>query len=216
LSGANGTGWLHSENNIIKNNVGMAVGTETSRFAASICDISMFDNNNFENNNWFNNSDSRHVGIVDLAAHTTNEKTNAEWNNYTWTSNELSLNPLFIDAINNDFNLDHISPVIDVGQDLTSLGIEDDYENKPRPLLTQFDMGALEHGVYWIGKYSSSWSNKDNWSSSQVPDNSSCVSIISGYEYRPILFSDRTIKKIYVRDNTQFTIMQGNILNVQP
>lgn len=215
LSGSNGSGWLHSENNTVKNNIGMAVGAETSRFGATICDLSILDNNIFENNDWYNDSDNRHVGIVDLTAHTTNEKTITEWNNYTWTSNELAINPLFVDAVNHDYTLDHNSPAIDIGQDLTSVDIDDDFNNKPRPLLANFDAGAMEHGVYWIGKYSSSWSNKDNWNNGLVPDNTTCVTILPEYEFLPILFSEKSVRKIYFKPNVNFKIMQGNQLNIQ-
>ncbi len=213
LSGSNGSGYLHSANNKIKNNIGMATGSESTRFAAAICDTSILDNNIFENNLWYNNSGNRHVGIIDLINHTTGEKTMAEWNAYSWTNSEISADPLFVDAANNDFHLDHQSPAIDIGQDLTASDISDDIDLKPRPLLNAFDQGAYEHGIYWLGKYSSEWDIEDNWSGGAIPTSSSCVTIKQGYDYFPVILNTNTqVRKIVFQQGAMLKIMQGKDL----
>jgi len=214
LSGSNGNGYLHSENNKVKNNIGMATGSETQRYAVAICDTSILDNNIFENNLWYNNSGSRNTGIIDLINHTTTEKTITEWNAYSWTNSEYSADPLFLDASNNDFHLNHLSPAIDIGQNLTSAGIDDDKESKPRPLLNNYDAGAYEHGKYWIGKYSSTWSDSLNWNDKSVPDASSCVTILHDYDYFPVVLKDITIRKIVLSQNAKLKVMQEKKLNV--
>ncbi len=214
LAGSNGNGWLHSENNIVKNNIAMAVGSETTRFGVSICDTSILDNNIFSNNDWYNNYGVRHTGIVDLINHITNTKTISEWNAYSWASDEFAADPLFIDASNNDFSLDHTSPAIDKGIDLNTKGITDDFDKKNRPLLGGYDAGAYEHGIYWIGKYSSSWANGKNWSNSIVPDVSSCITILLPYTYKPIVYKNHNVHKIFINANSKLTIMQGNTLKV--
>lgn len=51
----------------------------------------------------------------------------------------------FINSVSNDFRLLPTSTVIDAGQDLTHLGINFDYSNKPRPSGRNFDIGAFEY-----------------------------------------------------------------------
>lgn len=216
LSGSNGSGYLHSSNNRIKNNIGMATGTESTRYAVSIGDTSMLDNNIFENNLWYNNSGSHIAGIVDLINHTVKEKTIAEWNNYSWTSDEMSADPLFTNAANHDFHLNHSSPAVDVGQDLTSEGIDKDNQGKRRPLLGKYDTGAFEHGIYWTGDYSSEWNDKLNWFDETVPASNSCVTIFTNNNHFPVILNNTIVKKLYLYQGAQLKIMQEHQLNIQP
>ena len=215
LSGANGNGFLHSANNRIKNNIGMATGNESTRYAVSICDTSILDNNIFENNLWFNDSGNNNTGIIDLINHTVTEKTIQEWNSYSWTADEISSDPLFVDISNKDFHLDHSSPAIDAGQDLTQQGVNNDRQDKKRPLLYNFDAGAYEHGIYWIGEYSSGWNRKLNWFGETVPDSTSCVTIFAGNN-NPVILENTTIKKLYLSQGAQIKIMQNHELNIEP
>jgi len=214
LSGANGNGLLHSENNSVVNNIGMAVGVETTRFAVSICDQSISDGNTFSNDLWYNSSENNHFGLVNLSSHTTTAKTLVEWNAYSWTNNEIANNPIFEDAINNNFTLEHLSPAIDVGVDLSAEGVIDDFSKKRRPLLGYYDLGALEHGIYWEGDFTSTWSNRLNWNSKVVPDLNKCVTIFPDYNNIPIIFSDQSVKKLFLRETSKLILMQGNKLNI--
>ena len=216
LSGTNGNGLLHSLNNSIINNIGMANGNESTRFAVSICNQSVSDNNSFANNLWYNNSGSNHFGIIDLVSHTTSPKTLAEWNAYSWTSNEIADDPLFEDVLNNNFTLTHSSPAIDIGIDLSTNGIADDFSKKRRPLLKNYDLGAYEHGLYWIGKFNSSWENKKNWFGELMPNIESCVTIFPDYDFRPIIYNNQSIRKIVLKNTAKLDIMQNNKLDIKP
>ena len=209
-----GGGILHSQNNLIKNNIGMAVGGEAKRYACTIDEISTNDNNLYSHNLWYNNSNIQHLAIINSNVLT--EKTISQWNAYAWTDSEIALNPLFTDALNHDFTLEHSSPAIDIGIDLSTNGILDDFNKKRRPLLEHYDLGAYEHGLYWIGKSNSSWGNKKNWFGELMPNIESCVTIFPDYDFRPIIFNNQSVRKIVLKDTAKLEIMQNNKLDIEP
>ncbi len=209
-----GGGILHSQNNLIKNNIGMAVGGEAKRYACTIDEISTNDNNLYSHNLWYNNSNIQHLAIINSNVLT--EKTISQWNAYAWTDSEIALNPLFTDALNHDFTLVHSSPAIDIGIDLSTNGILDDFNKKRRPLLEHYDLGAYEHGLYWIGKFNSSWGNKKNWFGELMPNIESCVTIFPDYDFRPIIFNNQSVRKMVLKDTAKLEIMQNNKLDIEP
>lgn len=62
-------------------------------------------------------------------------------NNYTTTNIN---DPDFVDAANDDYDLQSTSPLIDAGYDLSSYGIIFDYDGVSRPA-SSFDIGAFEY-----------------------------------------------------------------------
>ncbi len=54
-----------------------------------------------------------------------------------------NVNPLFVDATNNDFHLQVWSPAIDAGSILAD--VNDDFDGNYRPLGEGFDIGAYEN-----------------------------------------------------------------------
>ncbi len=60
--------------------------------------------------------------------------------------NGISTNPLFINILNFIFQLNENSIAIDNGANLSSVGVNDDFEGNQRPAQNGFDIGAYEFG----------------------------------------------------------------------
>ena len=200
------------EDNIVKNNIGFAAGSD--HFAAAIDEISQNKNNRFSNNMWYNSQGANVVGIVKYATHQTDAVAFSTWQGYSWTSGELSADPLFVDQANNDFHLQSASPAVDAGQDTL---LTYDYENNPRPLDSTFDIGAYEYGKYWKGAASSDWTNSNNWNDGVIPSSSSSVNIPPPgfYNFVPHIQSSVTIKNLYIKEGAGLELDSGATLEVK-
>ncbi len=74
--------------------------------------------------------------------------------NYQQSNNyltNLTSNVQFIDAANDNYDLDGLSPAVNTGLDLISLNLTFDIENRPRPFKEAFDIGAYESQDPTIG-----------------------------------------------------------------
>ena len=60
--------------------------------------------------------------------------------------NDMSVDPLFVDASNADFHLQQASPGVDAGRVIAS--VSDDLEKNPRPMGDGYDIGAYEYSPY--------------------------------------------------------------------
>ncbi|MEX2493397.1 MAG: right-handed parallel beta-helix repeat-containing protein [Nitrospirales bacterium] len=101
-----------------------------------------------ENNTVYNNS--THGIFVGEGATTTTVKNNISFANASNLSltnatnqNNLTSNPLFVNASGKDFHLQSTSLAIDKGKSIS--GISTDKDEKPRPKGAAFDIGAYEH-----------------------------------------------------------------------
>jgi len=127
------------------------------------------------------------------------------------TSSELVSNPFFTDSTNNDFHLQSTSPAIDAGIDPDYSDIAFDYDSVNRPLLSSFDLGAYEFGIYWNGKTNNNWFNASNWSNNQVPVLTDSITIpdSSFFTNYPVINDSTQIKRIYLNGNCQLLITNG-------
>ncbi len=129
--------------NIVANNIGFA--SSENHFAAATDEVSQNNNNTFSSNLWFNSAGDNMVGIIEYDLHAANPVSQTDWNNFSWTTNEIFGDPLFTNQTTNDFHLQSNSPAIDAGTDLSSEGITDDYDGVARPQGNNYDSGAYEY-----------------------------------------------------------------------
>ncbi len=198
-------------NNIIKNNIGLAV--KQNHFAAAIDEISVDSNNLFSNNIWYNIQIGDNVGIIDFDTHSTDSVSFAVWNGYSWTVEELSENPLFSDTASKDFHLLFGSPAINTG---AVVPMDADNENNPRPLEEEFDRGAFEYGKYWCGRIGSQWDSIANWNDSLVPVDTSVVTIPTPqfYQSEAEITDSVVLKKLFISDSASITMKTGSVLQI--
>jgi hypothetical protein len=67
--------------------------------------------------------------------------------NYSHGDNLNNIDPLFVDAINDDYHLTADSPVINLGSNTAPAVPSDDLDTNPRPVSCVVDMGAYEYQV---------------------------------------------------------------------
>ena len=134
-----GTGNI-AYNNLIWNNQEQGI----------IVDYGAYNTKIYNNTIYSNSSDGIRIG----RGTETEIKNNIVYNNTrgtisnsgtnTITSNNLTTNPGFVDALNEDFHLQTGSSAIDAG---TTLGdVIDDFDGKARPQGSDYDIGAYEYG----------------------------------------------------------------------
>ncbi len=117
--------------------------------------------------------------------------------------------PIFVDTLSFDFHLQDNSPAIEAGIYLDSISF--DRDSVPRPLLAKPDIGAYEHGIYWIGQVNNDWNEPGNWSNNQVPSSTDKVTIPPPeyYKYRPEVNVNSQIKAIYINKNAKMLIKEN-------
>jgi parallel beta-helix repeat protein len=198
-------------NNLIKNNIGLTA--KQGHFAAAIDEVSVDSNNLFFNNIWYNTQAGGDVGIIDFDTHSTDSVAFSVWENYSWTFNEISQNPLFADSASKDFHLLFGSPAINSG---VTVPFNSDNENNPRPLELICDRGAFEYGKYWTGQLSSQWDSVANWNDSIVPVDTSVVTIPfpQYYQFMPEVNDSVTLKKLYLSDSAKIKVNTGASLQI--
>jgi len=78
------------------------------------------------------------------------------------------------------------------------------------------DIGAYEYGIYWTGNISHYWNIPANWSSGQVPDANTEVTIPKPefYNYFPKVDNNTQIKKLYINQNAKLWINNNVIFKV--
>ncbi|WP_299159012.1 choice-of-anchor Q domain-containing protein [uncultured Tenacibaculum sp.] len=87
----------------------------------------------------------------------------------TSVTNVIYSDPLFTDAVNNDFTLQSGSPAVDAGDNAKiPSGITTDLQGNQRIFNTTVDMGAYEYGTLpivttWTGATDNDWNTSSNW-----------------------------------------------------
>ena len=129
-------------------------------------------------------------------------------------SDSVLADPLFVDTIAFDFHLQDVSTAINNGYFPESP--ETDYDNVPRPLLSNPDIGAYEYGIFWKGTISKNWHSAANWSNNQVPNTTDSITIPSPQFYynRPEIYNNTQVKKIYINKKGQLIIKNNATLEV--
>ncbi len=126
-------------------------------------------------------------------------------------------NPMFNDTSNCDFRLKSGSPAIDSAENLcTESKYKDSYGN-PRKLHYNFDIGAIEHGKYWIGEFDNDWDNSENWNDKSVVNDTSTVDIPSPSFYKNVvnISSNTIIKQMFVQDSAEIIVNSGAQLQIK-
>ena len=121
-------------------------------------------------------------------ATTTTAKNNIAYSNTinfgltnTSSSNNLDTDPLFVNAVAKDFHLQSNSPAIDKGTTIS--GLSTDFDGKPRPKGSQFDIGAHEY------QGTSTTSSTSTTSTSSTSTSSTSTSSTSTSSFPPPLIS---------------------------
>ncbi len=159
---------LVSKNNIIKNNIWMAINSNNSnspnygfidcrywdcRYALAVDDYIINDvwnvwNNIFSNNLWFNSQkENQAIAIIKMSEQEhfqipIGSTTLNTWNSKNWVKNDKIWNPLFLDAKSTNFYIHKQSPAIDNWENLKLFN--DDFDGIKRPQWANWDIGAYE------------------------------------------------------------------------
>jgi len=131
--------------------------------------------------------------------------------------NRLVGDPLFVDVPTSyedetydfDFHLQSNSPAISHSD--TNYSPSNDLEENPRPLLSGYDDGAYEFGIYWTGKTNNDWHTTDNWSNGQIPISTDSITIPPSayYLHYPKVSSNAWIKELFLSNDAQMIINQN-------
>jgi len=141
------------KNNYFRNNILYNCGTDSKEglndISIWIKDQSEIHDNTFQNNCIYNS------GVDDVISYRGTSMTVAEFNSQSGTngdtiSNNVQLDPLFVDADYYDFHLQPTSPCIDAG---VSVGLTEDYEGNSVPWGEGIDIGAYERTAGRIKDY---------------------------------------------------------------
>ncbi len=135
-------------------------------------------------------------------------------------TNNLNLNPLFVDAVSGDFRLQPCSPAINIGSNAVVSGLTD-LDNNPRITYNDVDLGTYEQqtNIYVDGKYTAwkgidnEWHKKINWCGGIIPTAEIDVTILATSN-NPVLSANGETKNLVLSNTTgisttntcQFTI----------
>ncbi len=151
-------------------------------------------------------------------------------------SNEIEVDPLFIDTTNFDFHIQSAEgsyhggnwpPLAEIGgtwtnDDATSPALDagdpsDDYSNEPQSG-NRINLGAFGNTVQaskskiiqyvWTGDVDTLWSKSGNWSTSKVPDDKSDVIIPSGLSNYPSVDVESQAQSVTLEDGASLKVYQ--------
>ncbi len=201
-------------NNIIRNNIILNCGNSVTN-KSLIVEPDLYEqtyNNSFLNNLIFSSTTSQTCKFRATLYDVDGFNSQNGVDGYIILNN-IAGNPQFADEANDDFHLDANSPCIDAGTDALS---GRDYDGKPFPLLKNTDIGAFEYGICWNGNISHYWNIAGNWSSGQVPDINTQVTIPKPeyYKHYPKVYDNRQVKSLFLKQNAKMIINTGKNLDV--
>ncbi len=202
-------------NNIIRNNIIYNCGTVVSGVSLTV-ESDLFEetfNNTFSNNLIFSSLTAQSCdfrGVVyDVAGF--NSQTGTDGYNLT---NNIGVDPIFVDPGNSDFHLQGTSPCVEGGGDIIATR---DYDGNPIPLADKADIGAYEFGIYWNGSVSYGWHIPENWSTNLVPTAIDSVTIPRPefFKFHPKVGYSDEVKKITVHEKSRLHFINNVTFDIK-
>ena len=137
-------------------------------------------------------------------------------------SNVISQDPLFTDAVNNDFTLQSGSPAVDAGDNAKiPSGTTTDLQGNQRIFNTTVDMGAYEYGTLptvttWTGATDNDWNTSSNWDNG-VPI-ATMDAVIPNVSNDPQIRNTNliaSVKNLEIQSGGKLNVFQNNALTIE-
>ena len=125
----------------------------------------------------------------------------------------VETNPGFADTANYNFRLLSNSPAIDSA---VAVSYYTDFYGSPRKMGNAVDIGAIEYGKYWTGKFDNDWAKPENWSDRTTVTDTSEIYIPSPsfYHYESTISSNTRVKRIFMNDSATLIINNNARLTI--